>query len=355
MRYSQHYLRQFTEQVFLKAGLSPREATCSAENLLTAELRGHGSHGLSRLRTYAKRVTTGVVAAGVEPQIESETGGSLLINGRNAMGAAVGTYAMEKCIAKARRHGSCFAAVGGGNHFGIAAYYTMKAAEAGMIGLAMSNAPASIVPTGGMAPMLGTNPLSIAIPAGARAPLVLDMASSVVAQGKVILALKEGASSIPEGWAVDQRGIPTTDPAEAMRGAMLPFGGPKGYALALIIDILCSSLSGALSSPNIRSYWKDFERPQDLGFFMGVWDISSFLPLAVFEQRTAALLDEMKSCPPAPGVEEVLIPGELEHRHSEAAKTQGILLPDAVVEDLNCLANDFGIAPPAALEHAEVA
>ena len=229
------------------------------------------------------------------------------------------------------------------NHFGIGAFYTLMAAKRGMIGIAMSNAPASVVPIGGKKPMLGTNPLSIAIPAGEYPPLVLDMASSVVAQGKVILAVKEGKESIPAGWAVDKDGQPTTDPQAALEGAMLPFGGPKGYAIAFIIDILCSSLSGAFSSTEINSFWNDMKNPQGLGLFMGAWNVEHFLPGGVFTERVDELFAKMKSCPPADGCNEVFIPGEIEYRNYLAAHKNGIELDMAVVDDLKKLADEYGV------------
>ncbi len=215
-----------------------------------------------------------------------------------------------------------------------------------MIGIAMSNAPASILPTGGARPMLGTNPMSIAIPAGEYPPLVLDMASSVVAKGKIIFAAKRGDATIPKGWAVDEHGHPTSDPRAALRGSMLPFGGPKGYAIAFIIDILCSALSGARDSTRVRSFWDDLERPQEMGLFLGAWNVAHFLPLDAFKQRVDDLFREMKSCPPAEGVDEVYIPGEPEYRHKQDALREGVALTDAVVDDLKQLAEEYSIGFP---------
>ena len=207
----------------------------------------------------------------------------------------------------------------------------------------MSNAPASVVPTGGKKPMLGTNPLSVAIPAGKYPPFVLDMACSVVAQGKVILAVNEKKETIPPNWAVDENGDMTTDPKAALKGAMLPFGGPKGYAIAFIVDILSSALSGALNSTKIRSYWNNFNEPQDLGYFFGAINIESFLDISSFKNRMDNLFEEMKSCPPAKGSDQIFIPGEIEYLKSEEAKKKGIQLGEIVVEDLKKLGDEYGI------------
>ncbi|HVU34961.1 MAG TPA: Ldh family oxidoreductase [Opitutaceae bacterium] len=340
-------LRQFTTQLFRNAGLAPDEAACLAQSLVLADLRGVSSHGLMRLRTYAERVRRGVVRGGVTPRIVSDTPAFLGVDGANGNGMWVGQQVMDWCIDRARRSGACFATVRNGNHFGIAASFTERAAAQGMIGIAMSNASPTMVPTGGRKPLLGANPLSIAIPAGMRPPLVLDMATSTVAQGKIILAAKEGKKEIPSDWAVDPEGNPTSDPQLALKGAMLPFGGAKGYGLALIIDILCATLSGALTSAHVNSFWKDFENPQNIGFFLGAWNIASVMPPETFSARITALLDEMKGCPPAPGYSEVCYPGEIEHRREQASLREGVLLGPAVAEDLARLGGEYGVMFPA--------
>ena len=341
--FKQEQLKTFTQEILEKAGLSTKEAVIVSESLIEAELRGLGSHGLTRLRTYSKRVKTKVVSANVEPVILNTSKTALLVDGCNGMGASIGSMVMQQCIDRAKEYGTCFATVNRGNHFGIGAYFTMQAAKQNMIGIAMSNAPASVVPTGGKKPMLGTNPLSIAIPAGKYPPLVLDMACSVVAQGKVILAAKEKKDSIPAGWAVDENGDMTTDPETALKGAMLPFGGPKGYAIAFIVDILTSALSGALNSTKIRSYWTNFKEPQDLGYFFGAFDVASFLDIDSFKERIDGFFEEMKACPPAKGFDRVYIPGEIEYLRSEEAKKNGIKLGDAVIEDLKSLGEEYGV------------
>jgi LDH2 family malate/lactate/ureidoglycolate dehydrogenase len=334
--------RTFAERVLICAGLSKAEASAAAESLILAELRGLRTHGLSRLRTYAARVRSGVITTNVVPRILNESPSALLIDGKNGIGMSIGLQVMDICIERARKYGCCFASVNRGNHFGIAGFFTMHAVKEDMIGIAMSNAPASVVPTGGSCPMLGTNPLSIAVPAGKHPALVLDMATSVVAQGKVITAVNEGRSSIPETWAVDVHGNPTTNPEAALKGAMLPFGGPKGYGISFIVEILCSVLSGALTGTRIHSYWNDFKNPQGLGYFIGAFDVEAFVPLPLFKQRMDELIEEMKSCPTAPGIEHVYIPGELEYRRSQQTGKGGIEIDEAVYGDLQSLGIEYG-------------
>src|SRR5665647_1050587 len=180
MKYDVDKLRKYSESIMMKSGLKRDEAANNVDSLIQADLRGISSHGVTRLRTYAKRVQSGVVKAGQVPKVLSDSPSTLLIDANNGTGSGIGIKVMDICIERARENGSCFAAVRNANHFGIAAYFTMHAAENGMIGVAMSNCPASVVPTGGSKPMFGTNPLSIAIPAGKHAHMVLDMATSVV-------------------------------------------------------------------------------------------------------------------------------------------------------------------------------
>lgn len=346
-RISAGALRGYTQRLLESTGLGADEADCIAASLVEADLRGVSSHGLMRLRTYASRVKCGVVKGGVTPRIVRESAAFLAVDGGNGNGMWTARQIMRTCIERARDQGACFATVNNGNHFGIAATYTEMAAAQGMIGIALSNAGATMVPTGGRKPLLGANPLSIAVPAGKFPPLVLDMATSTVAQGKIILAAKEGKTSIPSDWAVDETGAPTTDPQRALAGAMLPFGGAKGYGLALIIDILVAVLSGALTSAHTHNFWKDFERPQNLGFFLGAWNIASVIALPDFTARMEAVLAEMKSCPPAPGHTEVFYPGEIEHRRAVENLRDGIPLGPAVVDDLTKLGAEYGVNFPA--------
>ena len=345
MKYDVEKLRAFCENILIHSGLDRNEAAINTDSLIQADLRGISSHGVTRLRTYAKRVQTGVVAAGQKPKVLNDSPTTLLIDANNGTGPGIGLQVMDICMERAGKFGCCFAAVKNANHFGIGAYFTMYAAEKGMIGVAMSNCPASVVPTNGSKPMFGTNPLSVSVPAGKHPPLVLDMATSVVAQGKVILADKEG-KTIPDSWAVDEEGRPTTDPKKALKGAMLPFGGPKGYAIAFIIEVLCSTLSGAYHSREINNFWTDYENPQNLGYFLGVLDIGKFIPQDIFKERIDKLFDEIKSCPAAPGCGEVFIPGEIEYRSTVKMLAEGIEISDKIVADIKELGESFGVIWP---------
>lgn len=343
MRFKPETLRKFTVEILNKAGYKGEQAKVFADSLIMANERGVDSHGITRLRTYAERIRCGVVDINVQPEILNDADTFLFVDSKNSMGVTTCKWTLDKCIERAKKYGSCFAAVNNGNHFGTAAYHTLYGAEQGMITIAMSNSSACVAPTGGRKAILGTNPVSVAIPSSKYGAMVLDMATCTVAQGKVILANKEG-KKIPHGWAIDERGNSTDDPTAALKGAMLPFGGPKGYGIGLIIEILCSALTGAYMSPDTKSFWKDFENPQGLGFFMGVMDISKILPLEEFKKRTDEILDRIKNSPKAEGVNEIFIPGEIEKNNMKRAQDSGIELGNNVYADLVALANEYGVS-----------
>jgi LDH2 family malate/lactate/ureidoglycolate dehydrogenase len=346
-RYAYSTLLEFGTRVLEAAGSPRAEAAVVAESLLEADARGVASHGYTRLGAFAERLRRGIVRPGVTSALIRDTPSFLHVDGGNGMGVAVARQTMALCIERARTNGCCFAAINRANHFGIAAYYTLQAVEAGMAGIAMSNAPASTVPIGGRVPKLGTNPFAVAVPAGRRIPFCLDMATSVVAQGKVILAHKQGATSIPEGWAVDAEGRPTTDPAAALKGAMLPFGGAKGYGIALMIDLFCGALAGANTGTTIRSFWDDFENPQGLGLFLGAWNLGVLGEPAAVRARVDALLDDIKATPPVDGATEVFYAGEIEHLRAERSRREGIEFDATVARQIAKAAAAYGVAPPA--------
>jgi LDH2 family malate/lactate/ureidoglycolate dehydrogenase len=342
MRYSVEALTDYCKNVLESAGLNSNDAEVAARSLIEADMRGVSSHGVTRLRTYAKRIRTGVIRSNVAPKIEQEKAAALLMNGNNGMGSVIGRKVMQECMDRADTYGSCFAAVNNCNHFGIGAFFTQPVAQKGYIAIAMSNATASVVPFGGAEPMIGTNPLSIAIPTGTEMPIVMDMATSVVAQGKIIQAKKEG-KTIPKGWAVDPDGNDTTDTEQALAGAMLPFGGPKGYAIGLLIQILCSVLSGANTDKNIPSFWNNFQDPQNLGNFFGVLRIDAFQAPELFYSNMKLLIESIKNSRPSPGITSVMLPGEIEFNAQIKAEEEGVELTEAIYQDILSLADEYHV------------
>ena len=338
--YSCETLKQFVCDVMVCAGLDEQGSTLFADSLLYAQMRGIGSHGLTRLRTYYRRAKEGLVDPKAEPSVVASQPSMLLVDGNNGMGVLTAAKTMQMCIDRAKTTGACFAAVRGGNHFGCASYFAEMAAREGMIGFAAANGPVAMAPIGGKEPVLGTNPLAIAIPAAGREPFVLDMATSVVARGKVTLAAKEGRE-IPLGWGIDANGQATQDPNQVK--CVLPFGGAKGYGIALAIEVLCSCLSGALNGQTMGSFYDFSGKHQDSGFFLGVLNVGGIMPAEQFADSSAQLFDSIKDSPKAEGCEEIFIPGEIERRSFERAREQGVKLSDAIVAELRELAGECGL------------
>ena len=238
MKYTVESLRQFGIQVAEKVGMSHQDAETLLKNLLLSDMRGVRSHGMTRLGGYVTRIERGCTSATAQPTITMDSGAVFSMDGNNGMGSTIGTAAMQECIRRAKEYGVSFCTVNHASHYGFGGFYAMQAAAEGMIGFNICNSPALVAPFGGATAMLGTNPMTVAVPSGKYPDLVLDMATSTVAKGKIALAMKEG-KSIPDNWALAPDGSPTTDPVVANKGALTPLGGAKGYALALISDVIC--------------------------------------------------------------------------------------------------------------------
>ena len=335
-------LRDYCAKLVMTEGVPEEEAKIVADHLVEAELCGVSSHGVSRTSIYLKRLNTGVVNAKWACNIEQEYPASVQWDACNSMGMVTGVRAMERCIEKAKESGCCVVAVSHSNHFGMAGYYAKMAAKAGMIGLCATNAPPNIAPWGSYRPYMGTNPIAISAPRKGE-PVLPDMAPSVVAMGKVILAAKLG-QSIPEGWALTADGRPTTDASEGMKGTVLPIGGPKGYGLALFVDVLCALLSGAQFGPYLGNMWNDFVNPQNVGHFFCAIDISKFTDLDTFKDRMEQMAADIKALPKNPGVEEIFLPGEVELKKKQAAVEGGVHLSDVVYQELLELGKPFGLS-----------
>ncbi len=326
-------LSGFVASVFAKAGVPGDEANLIAESLTEADLTGVESHGVSRVPIYLKRVEMGIVNAAARLEVIADLPGALVLDGCNSMGIVTGSRAMDMAVEKAKTSGAVFVTVKNSNHFGIAAFFTQRALANDMIGYAASNAPSTMAPWGGIKPYMGTNPFSIAFPAGKEKPVVMDMATSVVAQGKIILADKEG-KTIPFGWAIAKDGSPTDDPKAALEGTVLPFGGAKGYSISLMIDVLSGMLSGAAFGPYLCNMWNNFENPQNVGHCFMALDVKKFLPLDEFKQKMDTMIRDIKQSPRAKGVDEIFLPGELERRMREKRIAEGIPLGKKTCSDL---------------------
>lgn len=334
-------LRAYCQKIIMTFGIPEDEALVISDCLVDADLCGVESHGVSRMTIYTKRLETKVVSPIFKVEAERDYPAGLTLNGCNSMGMLVGKYAMEKCIQRAGVNGSCFIAVNNSNHYGMASYYVNMAAQAGMIGLSGTNAPPNIAPTGSYKAYVGTNPIALCAPTDGE-PVLLDMAPSVVAMGKVILAAKLG-QSIPEGWALTKEGKPTTDAELGRQGTVVPIGGPKGYGLSLFMDILSGILSGAQFGPHLGNMWNDFVNPQNIGHFFCAIDISKFTDLETFKKRLSQMVGEIKALPKNEGIAEIFLPGEIESRRRSERKAKGIPMEDVVYEELRELGKKYSV------------
>jgi LDH2 family malate/lactate/ureidoglycolate dehydrogenase len=343
-RFRYEDLLRFGCSVLERLGVPPEDATKVAECLLEAELRGVDSHGLVRLPVYGRRIQAGVVKAKPAITVQARYAAVALVDGDNGLGPVVGCRAMDEALDLADAAGIGFVGVRHSNHFGAAAFYVKRAIRRRFIGCAISNAPPNMAAFGGRERFLGTNPMGVGIPAGLEEPLIFDASSSVVARGKIIVAAHRG-QPIPEGWAIGPQGRPTTDAREALAGAVLPFGGPKGSAISFIIDILSGVLTGASFALHLNTL-EDLRTEQNLGHVFVAVRTDLFLPAAEFAERMDEILGMLKAGPPAADVARVLVPGELEFRMESRNRTMGIPVAEEVVAQLVAFGSEVGVDLP---------
>ena len=350
-------LKRFCSSALQKVGVPEEDARIAADVLVAADLRGIPSHGVARLRgLYVSRLQSGVIAACPQTRIVSETPATALLDGGAGLGHPIAYRAMQLAIAKAQDVGAGFVAVRNSNHFGIAGYYAMMALDQGCIGMCMTNTNRWTVPTFGRKPMLGTNPLAVAAPAGKERPFVLDMATAIVPIGKLEVYDRLN-KQIPLGWATDEQGMPTGDPGLVLRnaqhssGGLLPLGGAgeelgghKGYGLALWVDIFSAMLSGAMYADMLYPREADGTPRESLvGHFFGAWRVDAFRPLSDFRAGMDDLLQRLKNSPKASGQERIYLAGEKEFEETERRLLHGIPLPTVVMQDLIALGEELGV------------
>lgn len=340
-RISPDKLLDFSTAVYATTGMPEEDARLAADSLVRADLWGHQSHGVMRLSWYVGRLRSGVMRPVTEPELLVDAGAIAVMDGRDGVGQVVATRAMREALRRAKAHGAGVVAVRNSNHFGTAMYYTLMAPPEGCVAFLSTNASPAMAPWGGRKKMVGTNPWSIAAPAGQHAPMVLDIANTGVARGKVYLARQKGLP-IPLGWAITAEGKPTTDPVEAVAGIFLPMGGHKGYAIAVMMDVLSGVLTSSRFGIGVHGPYQT-EHRSGCGHLMIALNIEAFLPLTEFNTRMEQLIDELKSVPLAQGFDEVVYPGELEARNEEQNRREGLQLPEDTEADLRKLAQETGL------------
>ena len=313
-------LERWSQALLEASGLGAAHAETVAVSLVHANRRGTDSHGVARLPVYSSALRGGTMNRAATPKIEREHGATALVDADRGPGQVAGVFATDLSIQLARRHGAGVVAVHRSSHYGAAGYYAIRAAEAGMVGVSTTNSEPFVVPYGGVDHALGTNPIAIAAPTP-DGIWDTDMATSQVAVNKIFNARDEGRT-IPEGWGVDEEGRTTTDPGKVY--AAVPLGGYKGYALALLVEVLSGVLSGSGVGHGIGRIYEG--EPQDVGHFHLAIDVERLAGREHAGQLLARLLGDLKAVPPAPGFDEVLLPGEPEQRTQAERERDGIPL-----------------------------
>ena len=348
-------LTRWTAAVVERLGTPQDVAADVAEILLASDRRGIASHGTARLPQYVALVDAGVVDPGARPLLEKDLPALARWDARNGWGHHASRVALDHAIERARTAGSCTAVIRRSNHYGIAGWYAIRAAEAGMIGMSLTNSSPLVAPTRARIPMIGTNPIAVAAPAGRFGTLCLDMATSTVPRGRIEVAARRG-ESLPVGWAIDVDGSPARTPEAALRGALQPLGGGeetagyKGYGLSLIVDVLTGILGDAAFGPNIVPLFSTHAGISDLGQLFWVIDPAALDDADGFVARMERYCEQLTSAPlipDAPG--RVLIPGEPEAEAERIAARRGIVIDREHHEALGRIAERFGVPlPPAA-------
>jgi len=327
-------LKAAVSEVLKAYGAAEDEVPLVAESLVRAEMRGTDTHGLPYLKVLIERIDARMVEVPTRVTILRQDRATGLLDGGNGIGQVAGWKAMELSVLKAREFGIGLTLVRNTNNIGFLAFYTLWVAGQGLVGMAMANANAAISPWGGAEAFFGTNPVSIAVP-GREEPLALDMSSSLVARGRIRKAHRLG-QKIPLGWAFDEFGAPTEDPRAALKGVLAPIGGPKGYGLALMVDILAGMLSGAAFGPAVKSFHQ-LTGPTRVGALMLAIDVERFMPLAQFRTLLTGYTESIRGSRKAKGTSRIYLPGEIESEKEKTSRMQGIQLSDASVEMLNQL------------------
>jgi L-2-hydroxycarboxylate dehydrogenase (NAD+) len=347
-------LREFATRIFVHFGVPKEDAAQAADVLASADLRGIDSHGVARLYSYYGMLSEGHINPRAKISIVRSTMTTATIDGDNGLGLVVGPQANRIALDMAGKAGSGWVSVCNTNHFGIAGYYVLQALERDLIGWAMTNSTALVAPLWGAQRMLGTNPIAIAFPGKEEPPIVIDMATCAVAYGKIEIARRKG-EPIPVGWGIDKNGNNTTNPDDTVNGGcLLPLGsdrergGHKGYALAMMVDVLCGVLSGANWGPFAPPFALRQEIPtrsvgQGIGHYFGAMRIDGFIDPDDFKRQIDDYVRVFRASKPAPGTNGPLIPGDPEREAERERRKSGIPLLMPVVEDLRAISKATGI------------
>jgi L-2-hydroxycarboxylate dehydrogenase (NAD+) len=342
-RFKSSDLEAFVALALATVGLPETDAEQVARLMILADLRGSDGHGIFRLSQYVRRIRAGGMNVKPNIRVVQETGATALVDGDNGMGHLVMQFAAQVAIEKAQRGGVGWVGVRRSNHAGPAALYAMMPLASDMIGIYIAVGSANHMPPwGGIELLLSTNPIAFAVPAFEEPPIVLDIATSVTAYGKVKTKAQRG-EPMPEGWMIDGRGNPLTDPKRAEEGFLLPIGGYKGSGLALVFGLLAGTLNGAVFGRNVIDFNKDDTTPTNTGQVIVALDIARFSPVEAFKRRVDEVIRDFRNSQRMPGVDRIRLPGEQSHATWRERCADGIPLNDALLSGLQQLARELGI------------
>jgi L-2-hydroxycarboxylate dehydrogenase (NAD+) len=337
-------LEDFTARAFQAVGIEASDARRIAELMVRADLQGSDGHGVFRLPQYIRRIKGGAVNIRPDIRVAREAAGMALVDGDNGMGHLVMTFAASKAIEKAKTAGVAWVGVKRSNHAGPASLYASMPLEHDMVGLYLAVGNANHLPAwGGLDMLLSTNPIAVAIPAGEEPAIVLDMATTVAAYGKVKTKAQRG-EMMPEGWMMDRQGRPLLDPRRANDGFLLPIGGYKGYGLALVFGLLSGTLNGAAMGRDVVDFNADDTTPTNTGHAIVAINVEAFQPVAKFRKQVDALIRDLRNSQRLPGVDRIRLPGEGSHAARAERGKDGIPLPAPLAASLNQLARELKIA-----------
>jgi L-2-hydroxycarboxylate dehydrogenase (NAD+) len=345
VRAKRFQLEEFTAAAMMALGLPSEDAAAVATLMVEADMQGSDGHGVIRLAPYAKRILAGGINLKPNIKVVQERTAMALVDGDNGMGHLVMKKATELAIHKARTAGIAWVGSRLSNHAGPASLYARMALQHDMIGLyfAVGNAN-HLPPWGGLDMLLSTNPIAAAIPTLNEVPVVLDMATTVAAYGKVKAKAQRG-EMMPEGWMIDRQGKPLLDPTKSEEGFLLPIGGYKGYGLSLIVGILAGTLNGAAMGRQVIDFNKDFSTTTNTGQAIAIIDPSAFGDITEFKQNVDTLVRELRGSERMPGVDRIWLPGEQSHEKRLSNEAHGIVLAPSLMKQLNDLAAQLNIAP----------
>ncbi len=337
-------LKAFCIAAMVKAGLSEEDAELSARVFVKTDTWGTFTHGTRQIRGLMKNARRGRLVAAAKEKIVNEGPSWAIIDACDGMPPSICYRAVELALKKAGESGMCYIGIRGSSHYGAAGFYSNMIAENGMIGLSMCNVEPCMTVPGGKSKILGTNPIAYAAPTGTDRTIMLDIATSAVAATKIFAAKNEGRS-IPDTWLTDEDGVPTTDPTEyPEKGAQLPMAGHKGYGLAVLVEMLTATLSGAAMMSAVQSWVADTDEPSNQGHAFLAINVGAMMPLEEFHTRIATMCEEIKGASTAKGGT-IFLPGEIEWNKREKALAEGIVMPEDVLISLRGLAEDSDLDP----------